>query len=349
MPVANYFGCCGALKPRYKRLVDGIYPVDAYEGSLVKNNMEKLLFFALSSPEKLDKIGKYMAKRLDRDVYRKRYGSVRTAMQALDQLLLWFRAPDHARNLNLFVESFLAMVRKLLETDEPELHILACTSFIKFANIEEDTPSYHRSYDFFISRFSTMCYDTNSDLLLRKKIRTSGMHALQGVVRKTVSDELQVNIWEEQHMGKIIPSLIYNMQEKYEMDKKPGGSSSTVIHSKSYSVAEDLANFAQDCLKDICSRTGYSNVRSVIHPALVHLDNQNLWLGGAFGRNCISTICYALPRQYAYRAVQILVAHLDDHIQDEAAIRTSIIRCLEATVEIASSVGPSVFEYSMPC
>ena len=35
---------------------------------------------------------------------------------------------------------------------------------------------------------------------------------LQGVVRKTVSDDLVENIWEPVHMDKIMPSLLYNMQ-----------------------------------------------------------------------------------------------------------------------------------------
>src|SRR4029434_2808443 len=35
------------------------------------------------------------------------------------------------------------------------------SQFVKFANIEEDTPSYHRSYDFFVSRFSEMCHSTS--------------------------------------------------------------------------------------------------------------------------------------------------------------------------------------------
>ena len=42
----------------------------------------------------------------------------------------------------------------------------------------------------------------------------AGVEGLQGVVRKTVSDELQVNIWEDSHMGKIVPSLLFNMVEK---------------------------------------------------------------------------------------------------------------------------------------
>lgn len=41
---------------------------------LVKANMEKLTFYALSAPEKLDRIGAYLSERLSRDVARHRYG-----------------------------------------------------------------------------------------------------------------------------------------------------------------------------------------------------------------------------------------------------------------------------------
>lgn len=43
------------------------------------------------------------------------------------------------------------------------------SQFVKFANIEEDTPSYHRSYDFFVSRFSEMCHSSHDDLDIRTK------------------------------------------------------------------------------------------------------------------------------------------------------------------------------------
>lgn len=45
-------------------------------------------------------------------------------MDALDQLLV----ACHAHSLNLFVESFLKMVQKLLECEEAELQILATQS-----------------------------------------------------------------------------------------------------------------------------------------------------------------------------------------------------------------------------
>lgn len=119
-------GCCSAFRPRYKRLVDNIFPVYPQDG-LVKSNMEKLTFYSLSSPEKLDRIGEYLYQRAARDIYRRRYGFVIIAMEAMDQLLL----ACHAPTLNLFVESFLKMVQKLLESTEPELQILATQSVRK--------------------------------------------------------------------------------------------------------------------------------------------------------------------------------------------------------------------------
>lgn len=46
------------------------------------------------------------------------------AMEAMDQLLL----ACHSQTLNLFVESFLKMVQKLLESTDPQLQILATQS-----------------------------------------------------------------------------------------------------------------------------------------------------------------------------------------------------------------------------
>ncbi|XP_015472320.2 protein EFR3 homolog B-like, partial [Parus major] len=86
--------------------------------------MEKLTFYALSAPEKLDRIGAYLSERLIRDVGRHRYGSVCVAMEALDQLLL----ACHCQSINLFVQSFLTMVAKLLESEKPDLQILGTNS-----------------------------------------------------------------------------------------------------------------------------------------------------------------------------------------------------------------------------
>ncbi|XP_068867983.1 protein EFR3 homolog B [Aphelocoma coerulescens] len=337
-------GCCGALRPRYKRLVDNIFPEDPEDG-LVKTNMEKLTFYALSAPEKLDRIGAYLSERLIRDVSRHRYGYVCIAMEALDQLLM----ACHCQSINLFVESFLKMVAKLLESDKPNLQILGTNSFVKFANIEEDTPSYHRSYDFFVSRFSEMCHSSHADPDVRARIRRAGIRGLQGVVRKTASDELQANIWEPQHMDKILPSLLFNLQQQPPAPAPRHGSARS--RSPSPLQAADTeqeipAELAERCLRELLGRAAFGNIKNAIKPVLIHLDNHSLWEPKVFARGCFRIIMYSIQPQHSHLVIQQLLGHLDANSRSAAPIRAGIVEVLSEAAVIAASgsVGPTVLE-----
>ncbi|XP_030764003.1 protein EFR3 homolog cmp44E isoform X2 [Sitophilus oryzae] len=329
-------GCCGyfsAFKPRYKRLVDNIFPVNPQDG-LVKSNMEKLTFYSLSSPEKLDRIGEYLYQRAARDSYRRRNGFVIIAMEAMDLLLV----ACHAQTLNLFVESFLKMVQRLLESTDPELQILATQSFVKFANIEEDTPSYHRRYDFFVSKFSAMCHSGDSKEI-RDKIRIAGIKGLQAVVRKTVSDDLVENIWEPIHMDKIVPSLLFNMQDS-SFHKDPPNSDT---------VPEDTIDppmLAETCMRELVGRASFGHIRAVLKPVLRHFDNHKLWVPNEFAIHTFRIIMFSIQAQYSYTVVETLMAHLDENAKSSPTIRTSIAEVLSKIIAIAAgeSVGPSVLE-----
>ncbi|XP_066450846.1 protein EFR3 homolog B [Eleutherodactylus coqui] len=329
-------GCCGALRPRYKRLVDNIFPEDSEDG-LVKANMEKLTFYALSAPEKLDRIGAYLSERLSRDVSRHRYGYVCIAMEALDQLLM----ACHCQSINLFVESFLKMVAKLLESEKPNLQILGTNSFVKFANIEEDTPSYHRSYDFFVSRFSEMCHSSYEDMEIRTKIRMAGIKGLQGVVRKTVNDELQANIWDPQHMDKIVPSLLYNLQQVEETESRSPSPLQNTEKEK-----EIPAELAERCLRELLGRAAYGNIKNAIKPVLMHLDNHSLWEPKVFAIRCFKIIMYSIQPQHSHLVIQQLLSHLDANSKSAATVRAGIVEVLSEAAVIAAtgSVGPTVLE-----
>ncbi|XP_037271315.2 protein EFR3 homolog stmA isoform X2 [Rhipicephalus microplus] len=344
-------GCCAALRPRYKRLVDNIFPANPEDG-LVRNNMEKLTFYALSSPEKLDRIGEYLALRVSRDISRHRLKYVEISMEAMDQLLV----ACHAQSLNLFVESFLKMVQRLLECQNPDLQLLATQSFVRFANIEEDTPSYHRRYDFFVSKFSSLCHDNNPDVELRKQLRLAGLRGLQGVVRKTVSDDLQVNIWDETHMEKIVPSLLFNMQD----------ANARASETPDSPQVETPVTLAENCFREVMGRATYGHIASVIKPVLKHLDNHQLWVPNTFSVYTFKIIMYSIQAQYSYAVIQILMNHLDEMYRVETGastvdetdqdqgtpvskgpkVRTGIVKVLFHIVTIAAgeSVGPSVLE-----
>uniref|UniRef100_A0AAQ5ZGS8 Protein EFR3 homolog A n=1 Tax=Amphiprion ocellaris TaxID=80972 RepID=A0AAQ5ZGS8_AMPOC len=331
-------GCCGPLRPRYKRLVDNIFPEDPKDG-LSKSDMEKLTFYAVSAPEKLDRIGAYLAERLSRDVVRHRYGYVVIAMEALDQLLM----ACHSQSIKPFVESFLHMVAKLLESREPDLQVLGTNSFVKFANIEEDTPSYHRRYDFFVSQFSAMCHSTHEDPETRTRIRVAGIKGLQGVVRKTVNDELQAIIWEPQHMDKLIPSMLFNMQDSEDLDR--AGHPSTPSGA-GQDGDENPAALAESCFRELLGRAAYGNMNNAVRPVLVHLDSHHLWDPNEFAVSCFRIIMYSIQAQHSHHVIQQVLNHLDHHNKNTPRVRAGIVQVLLETVAIAAkgSVGPTVLE-----
>ncbi|XP_016419663.1 protein EFR3 homolog A-like isoform X2 [Sinocyclocheilus rhinocerous] len=324
-------GCCGPLRPRYKRLVDNIFPEDPKDG-LVKSDMEKLTFYAVSAPEKLDRIGAYLAERLSRDVVRHRYGYVVIAMEALDQLLM----ACHSQSIKPFVESFLHMVAKLLESREPDLQVLGTNSFVKFANIEEDTPSYHRRYDFFVSQFSAMCHSTHEDPETRSRIRVAGIKGLQGVVRKTVNDELQAIIWEPQHMDKLIPSMLFNMQDNEDSER---------------AGEENPASLAESCFRELLGRAAYGNMNNAVHPVLVHLDNHRLWDPNDFAVPCFRIIMYSIQAQHSHHVIQQVLSHLDTHSKNTPRVRAGIVQVLLETVAIAAkgSIGHIAHNQNNAC
>ncbi|KAF6720405.1 EFR3-like protein A [Oryzias melastigma] len=323
---AGVCGCCGPLRPRYKRLVDNIFPEDPKDG-LSKSDMEKLTFYAVSAPEKLDRIGAYLAERLSRDVVRHRYGYVVIAMEALDQLLM----ACHSQSIKPFVESFLHMVAKLLESREPDLQVLGTNSFVKFANIEEDTPSYHRRYDFFVSQFSAMCHSTHEDSETRTRIRVAGIKGLQGVVRKTVNDELQAIIWEPQHMDKLIP--LHAVQHAGQRRAGQDGE-------------ENPAVLAENCFRELLGRAAYGNMNNAVRPVLVHLDNHHLWDPNDFAVSCFRIIMYSIQAQHSHHVIQQVLNHLDTNNKSTPRVRAGIVQVLLETVAIAAkgSVGPTVLE-----
>uniref|UniRef100_A0A8C8BMN3 EFR3 homolog B n=1 Tax=Otus sunia TaxID=257818 RepID=A0A8C8BMN3_9STRI len=271
-------GCCGALRPRYKRLVDNIFPEDPEDG-LVKTNMEKLTFYALSAPEKLDRIGAYLSERLIRDVSRHRYGLI------------------------FFLIFFCCRALFLL------------SQFVKFANIEEDTPSYHRSYDFFVSRFSEMCHSSHDDLDIRTKFCASSPPCCC-----TLSASL-------------IALLCFH-------SRSPSPLQATEKEK------ESPTELAERCLRELLGRAAYGNIKNAIKPVLIHLDNHSLWEPKIFATCCFRIIMYSIQPQHSHLVIQQLLGHLDANSKSAATVRAGIVEVLSEAAVIAASgsVGPTVLE-----
>jgi len=328
--------CCGInikLKERYKILVDNIFPKNPGEG-LVRNEMEKLTYYALSSPEKLHRIGEYFSHNLDKFIYRNRKESVIISMEGMNQLL----KACHAQQINLFIESFLKMVYRLLETNDAKFQVLGSKSFVKFSKIDEDSPSYHRKYEFFVSKFSAMCHAHNIKEENTKQVRLHGLYGLQGIIRKSAPDTFQVKVWDSEQMKKIMHSLLINMY-----DLKTGSLTESEINTP---AEKDPPIVAEEALRDLLNKVTFATLPLVIEPVLEYMDINKMWCPeNSFAVKTFSVIIGNINTQVNHIVIKSLFNHLLNY-KDNEEIQCCILDVLCKVLEKQSSasLGPSVVD-----
>lgn len=184
-------------------------------------------------------------------------------------------------------------------------------------------------------------------------LRLAGLNGIKGVVRKTVTDDLQVDIWDKNHMDKIVPSLLYNMQNRDPLMQTT--LSSSVLDSRG-SEGSNPAIIAEECLRQLVGRASFGNIESVVRPVLKHLDNHMLWdspYPDRFAAIVFKIIIDSMHPQHYHEVIQKLMHHLDeksesissnDDSQMKTRERTGIVTVLSQIVAIAAaeSIGPSV-------
>ncbi|TKR77001.1 hypothetical protein L596_018054 [Steinernema carpocapsae] len=335
----DWMCCFSSCKPRYARLAESIYPRSLNEG-LVTANMQKLTFYAISHPEKLDRIGTVLVNQLAKDLARQRFTQVKISVDAMDQLL---QSCHGSPSLNQFTENFLRMVQKLLETNLAPMEKLATDSFVNFANIQEETPSYHRQYDFFISKFSAMCH-MSKPRETATQVRYQGLRGLRGVVWKSVTDDLHANIWEKQHMDKIVPSILINFYDDFDGEEQKEEPSLEEIASAN--VEQSPKQLADQCLRELMGKASFGSLRSVMEPVLKHCDLHQKWNNPPnFAIATFRAILYSIPTQISNFVIQVLINHLDTMSASEAEIRIGIATVLSSIVSIAgTSIGPLLLD-----
>lgn len=178
-----------------------------------------------------------------------------------------------------------------------------------------------------------MCHANNENIELRDNIRMAGIKGLQGVIRKTVSDDLVENIWEKQHMEKIVPSLLFNMQ-------------SGPLTSTEEATPSSPPVLAESVLRELVSRASFGHIRSVLKPLLTHLDSHELWVPNQFAVHTFRIVMISIQPQYSYTVVETLMQHLDQNLHSSPRTRTSLAVVLSKIISIAAgeSVGPSALD-----
>ncbi|KAL5482081.1 hypothetical protein EMCRGX_G022364 [Ephydatia muelleri] len=317
--------CVTCRKPRYKRLVDSLFPANPADSNPVNTDLEKLIFLARSSPDHLDRIGEYLEYWLRRSVVRERHGHIQVAVKVTERLI----SHCDSQQVKLMADSYLNMIRVVLESNTTDLQIFATNSFVAFSNHEEENTPYHRQYNFLIDRFAVLaCTPEQQESHLQ--IRVSGLKALKGLLAKMRREqELQLTIWEPDHLSKIVSAFLINMQDQAS-EIQPA-------------ELDELALEAKGGLQELVRLAGLGHIDDVIRPIMRHFDASMTWTGHRqFTEKVFLCTMEAMQKQDRYKVLQGLVNHLDADASIKEGVLTTLSNCVAMGAD--GSVGPFVLE-----
>jgi len=267
--------------------------------------MDKLLCYTLSHPEKLDRIGKYLLDILSDSIYRNQSGWVKVSIDAIVELL----KANQAQRINLFIDSYLNMVKLLLKSPTHEFQVYGTNAFEKFSEADEDGTAHDRNYDFFIKHFCDYCRDDSKNVVVRKDVRSCGIRGIQSVLRKMMKSQ-SLSVLLNQHAQIIIPSLLYNMQEDDAED----------IVSGTGSAPDSPRYLSEEVIGELLSILTLSQVGLVIAPLLSHCDTRKLWET----ENAITwaeLFMKSVRETYRQNIVKLILEHSEkDQFKNEKAV-----------------------------
>ena len=188
-----------------------------------------------------------------------------------------------------------------------------------------------------------MCHFETNDPSVTNKIRVSGLQGIGGVVRKIENEDLAENIWSKEHMDKIIPSLLYNIQIG---DYKKAGQGRSQTPDLGDEDCKSPLQIAEDTFRKLMGRAGFLSIRAATKPILNHLDLHLSWTPPDFAEHVFQMVMFSIQQQVNYIIIEMLMAHLDkktDNIMVKVGI-AKVLSTIFSSRAVDVNVGPSVLE-----
>uniref|UniRef100_A0AC35TLN6 Serine/threonine-protein kinase TOR n=1 Tax=Rhabditophanes sp. KR3021 TaxID=114890 RepID=A0AC35TLN6_9BILA len=326
--------CCTRCKPRHLQLCDAIYPRNELE-TRANNNVDKLVFYACSHGEKLSRIGNYLVTKLSRDLSRQKIPKVRVATDALIRIL---KSSHHHNSQSSFIDSYLLMVQKLLETNDRQMEDLAINCYVIFAQIDEVQPNYSRCYDFFIPKFVSLCFANRGDFI--KQQRSNGLTGLLALVWRATSGDYQSDFWSKDHMEKVIPAILVNIKEDGEETATDNLKNSITSLANQENTEPHL--IAAECLREIMGKSSYESFQCVLEPLIIYCDDHKHWLyPTSFAIHVFKVVVFSIPGTSSIIVIESLLKHMDKYKNTNVHERIGIAKVLYNIGPIAGqSIGP---------
>lgn len=287
---------------KYKQIIKNIYPATP-EGDMQAHNVAKLVHFCEISPQKILKVSKYIEKKAKKDLARSRIKFVGIALKIYQELIKGCR-----KNLNLFAANVLAFIKASMEGAFPELKIWATETFIRFAEVLDESSQYP-GIEVLVTHFFVMCQYNQGDPAIRIRVREQGLRGIRaymGILDMT--DELDAFVTrytdESGSTPRFLPIILENVT--YMAEVAPNNPNRLSV------VQNPVQILATDVLRDVFSRANIS-VTSLFRAIFGFLDSRNKWVPNTFAMMCFSAIYNCLKPQHEQILMTLLLQHLDQN------------------------------------
>ncbi|OAF70521.1 hypothetical protein A3Q56_01734 [Intoshia linei] len=358
-----FFTSCSPFRSKYVRLIDNIYPVNSENNPLNKQNLEKLTFYSMRQPQKLDRISRYLLYRLLLDTRVYRYKSALISIDITDHLLGACRSSS---NLNVFVGNYLQMLKQLIESKSDDLLHKCVISLRAYSYIEAEL-KIEQSYNFFLSKFSDIAIcqlPDNLETTKNKKLANRIFYSLIGIeslLRKMSIDSL-INSGEI--LQKLVVVLLQNIQNyehflnkntKYEkiyespnFYKQKTESFDGLNETQEKISFQDINNGLNisfcltkitEIFQTLVKKSTTVNIDQFLLCVETYFNSMQLWDNSFdFTKRCLEMIIFAIERRYAFFVLKYFSPKVHQNETNEIDFEYSFKRLLLYTHILKSSI-----------
>eukprot|EP01117_Protostelium_nocturnum_P006691 TRINITY_DN2410_c0_g1_i1.p1 TRINITY_DN2410_c0_g1~~TRINITY_DN2410_c0_g1_i1.p1 ORF type:complete len:681 (+),score=285.23 TRINITY_DN2410_c0_g1_i1:29-2044(+) len=311
----------GKRQTKGLKLVKEIYPPQE-ESEINVNQLDALLKFLSMNPDKIFDVGKYLEKRVGKELHRGRYGFVLVSMDALNSML----RECHSNLLNFYSNSVASILLKLYSLDTQKastaiqaynMKVVATQTFARLMkarngyNIESTT-----DLNVFVRHFVEMINNKAADPDTKAIIRDCGFKGLLSyIVNLEDIDNFIANYVDvvPDEKSNVINTLLTTLSthesplKVSSLEEIEGIINSMAIPTAYLSGSRHIApnpqndsqslnkivpshQIAFDCLQQLGCNSSAISTKSLLTSIFGYLHSNQMWNRPEFVRNCIRAV-----------------------------------------------------------
>ncbi|KAL1924830.1 uncharacterized protein VTP21DRAFT_4484 [Calcarisporiella thermophila] len=333
---------------KHAYLINNCYPKASNEKGPKPSELSYLTFYASSRPAKLTKVGKYLERKVKRDVAKNRVQDNQVSLDIMKALV-----EECKRDLNLFSKNIVAIIDDIIDTRELDTLVpRACDLFVLFTKYNngavlgmdtELTGAYIR----LIEKFSKFATNKSSDSTIRIKGRFIGLKALHAVASSDPLFSSDAAAELEPILLAVFTNLLDAEGKLTELQKR--NSESMLVPDNIVdpeSQIEDIQLLSLQVLTMLLRKSNAVDIIRSLEPITKFLDKNEKWWPPNFAIELMQVFATGLQPQYRYMLVSDILRRLDTSFDRKITERNASLVSILASMLTSdyNFVGLSVLE-----